>query len=115
MDPQREHGARPTIVLAAIAVTVAAILVPDLRLHVDSPSGGAIVVTLRGMAWLFTAALAAQRVARTASRLDAAVAVSLGILAVADIGYSLDRAALTTNLASSAPVLPYIVLAGGLL
>jgi signal transduction histidine kinase len=46
---------------------------------------------------------------------DAAVAVSLGILAVADIGYSLDRAALTTNLASSAPVLPYIVLAAALL
>jgi signal transduction histidine kinase len=116
MEPEREYGGRLTVVvLLAIAVTVAAILVPALRLHVDSPSGGAIVVTLRGMAWLFTAALAAQRFARTASRLDAAVAVSLGILAVADIGYSLDRAALTTNLASSAPVLPYIVLAAAIL
>jgi signal transduction histidine kinase len=109
METQRDLGLRLIIVSLAVAVTVAAILVPAIRLHVESPSGGAIVVTLRGMALLFTAALAAQRFARTASRLDAAVGISLGVLAVADIGYSLDRAALVRDAASAPQLLPFVV------
>jgi signal transduction histidine kinase len=109
METKREHGRRLTVVGVAVAVTGAAIFVPAFRLHVVSSSGGAIVVTLRGMALLFTAALAAQRFARTASRLDAAVGISLGVLAVADVGFSLDRAALVTDQASAPQLLPYVV------
>jgi len=115
---QREHGggsARVSLVALAAVVTVAAISIPDLRLHLDSPSGGVIIVTLLGMANLFTAAFASQRFARTASRLDAAVGVSLGIMATAEIGYSLNRAAVATNQVTSTAVLPYIVIAAGLL
>jgi signal transduction histidine kinase len=115
MRTDREHVGRVALVLSASAVTAIAIFVPGTRLHVASPAGGAIVLALWGMAWLFTATIAAQRFARTASRLDATIGVALFIFAVTDLGFALDRAAVSGDQASSAPVLPYAVVAAALL
>src|SRR3954451_20960073 len=115
MRTEREHGWRVAVVVFAAAVTVTAVLVPAFRLHLDSPASGAIALALRGAASLFVCALAAERFARTASRLDATIGVAFGILAVADLGFALDRAALSSAQVSSAPVLPYRVIAAAVL
>src|SRR4051812_46217472 len=111
MRMEREPGWCVAIVALAAAVTVASIAVPEFRLRVESPAGGAIVLALRGTAWLFVAALAAQRFSRTASRLDATIGVALGIFAVVDIGFALGYAAILSAQASPASVLPYGVFA----
>jgi signal transduction histidine kinase len=120
MRTDREHGLRAILVLFAALGTAVVIFVPQLRLGVGSAAGGAIVLMLLGMAWLFMAILTAQRFGRTASRLDLAIGIALGIFAVVSIAYALDCAALISANASSATLLPYgvlaaIVLAGGAL
>jgi signal transduction histidine kinase len=115
MRTDRDQAWRLTIVVFASLISLTAILVPGFRLRIDSPTGGTIVLTLWGMAWLFMAFLAAQRFTRSASRLDATIAVALFVFAAVDIGFALDRAAVSGDQAASAPVLPYALLAAAVL
>jgi signal transduction histidine kinase len=117
MGAQRGVGSGPIAVLLAalLSVLVIAIAIAPLRLTVDSPTAGAVVVTARGMAELFAALLAVQRFRRTASHLDFGVAVGLGVMAVADLAFSLERATLGPDAATAATVLPYHLVGAGLL
>ena len=115
MRALRVLGSVPAVLSLAAVLNVLVIAVPSLRLAIDSAAAAAIVVTVRGMTELFAAVLAAQRFRRTASRLDFGVAVGLGVMAVADVVFSLDRATLAPDAASAVAVLPYQLLGGCLL
>jgi signal transduction histidine kinase len=103
------------IILIAAALSLLAIAMPAARLRLDSPVGGAIVVTARGMAELFVAFLAGQRFGRTGSGVDFGTAVGLGVMGVADVAFSLGRATLAPNAVSTAAVLPYQAVGAALL
>jgi signal transduction histidine kinase len=115
MHGQRTVGSVLIVVLLAAAISALAVAAPAVRIHLDSASAGTIVVTVRGVAELFAAFLAGHRFARTASRVDFAVAVGLGVMAVADIVFALGRATIVPDAASAATVLPYQVAGAGLL
>jgi signal transduction histidine kinase len=107
------HAATAVALLAAVAAVVS--VVPATRFHLVSPAAGAIVLTARAMAEIFVGYLAGQRFVRTASRKDFGVAVGVGIMAVADVGFVLTRATLTPDGGSAAAVLPYHFVGAGVL
>jgi signal transduction histidine kinase len=114
--PFRRAGVVAAIVVMVSAAMAAVILVvPAARFHIVSPSGGAIVLTARAMAEIFAGYLAAQRFVRTSSRTDFGVAVGLGVMAVADVGFVLTRATLAPDGGSGVAVLPYHFVGAGVL
>src|SRR4051812_4261974 len=115
MKALRGLGTVSAVVLLAALLSALVIAIPPLRLAIGGPVAATIVVTARGMAELFAALLAAQRFRRTASRRDFGVAVGLGVMAVADVVFSLGRATLAPDAASAVAVLPYQLVGAGLL
>jgi signal transduction histidine kinase len=101
------------VVTLSVAVAAIVIVVPASRFHIVSPAAGAIVITARAMAEIFAGYLAGQRFMRNASRKDFGVAVGLGVMAVADVGFVLTRATLAPDGGSGASVLPYHFIGAG--
>lgn len=104
-----------TVVTLAAAVAAVVLLVPATRFQLVSAAAGAIVVTARGMAEVFAGYLAGQRFVRTASREDFGVAVGLGVMAVADVVFVLNRVTLAPDGGSAAAELPYYLVGAGVL
>jgi signal transduction histidine kinase len=115
MKALRGLGWVSAAVFIAALLSLLVAVIPSLRHAVGGPAAATIVITARGMAELFAALLAAQRFRRTASRRDFGVAVGLGVMAIADVVFSLGRATLAADAASAVAVLPYQLVGAGLL
>ena len=110
---------RPAVPVAtvamALAVAVAVITAfPVMRFHVERPAAAALVLTARGLAEVFAAYAASQRFARTASGRYFGIAVALGVMAVADLGFVIARATVAPD-GEAAAVLPYHFVGAALL
>ena len=115
MEQRRTIGIDLIVVVFACAVTAFVILVPASRIALESESAGAILITARGMAELVAAFLIGGRFRRTAARSDAFAAAGLGVMAVADLAFTLGRATVAPDAISTAPVLPYQLVGAGML
>ncbi len=115
MEQRRTIGIDLIVVVLACAVTAFVILVPASRVALESETAGAILITARGMAELVAAFLIGGRFRRTAARSDAFAAAGLGVMAVADLAFTLGRATVAPDAISTAPVLPYQLVGAGML
>jgi signal transduction histidine kinase len=100
-----------TVVALAVAVITA---FPEMRFHVVRPTAAALVLTARGLAEVFAAYAASRRLARTGSGRYFGIAVALGVMAVADLGFVIARATLAPD-GEAAAVLPYHFVGAALL
>ena len=110
---------RPAVPVATVATVVAmAVAVvtafPEMRFHIERPTAAAVVLTARGLAEVFAAYAASQRFARTASGRYFGIAVALGVMAVADLGFMIARATVAPD-GEAAAVLPYHLVGAALL
>jgi signal transduction histidine kinase len=114
-EQRRTIGIDLIVVVLAWAVTVLVILLPAGRVALGNETAGAIIITARGMAELLASCLITGRFRHTASRTDAIAAAGLGIMAVADLTFTLGRATVAPDAISTAPVLPYQLVGAGML
>src|SRR3954452_16238834 len=71
--------------LVAALLTLVVIAIPGARLHLHSPTAGAIGLTPVALAELSVAFFMAHRFARTASLMDFGLSVRLAVMGVADL------------------------------
>jgi signal transduction histidine kinase len=95
------------IVAIAIAAAAAVVLVPSARFEIVSPATSPVLIAGCSAAALYVAYLAAQRFAREARAAHFGIAVSLGLVGLADMVFVLERGTLAPDASTAASLLVY--------